>query len=71
MLSDNALPSMKALAAFEATVRLGSMSAAAKELCISQPLVSQRIRALEEELGIVLVDRTSKPVCPTPLGQEF
>ena len=62
---------MKALAAFEATVRLGSMSAAAKELCISQPLVSQRIRALEEELGVVLVDRTSKPVCPTSLGQEF
>lgn len=71
MLIDPDLPSMKALVAFEATARLGSMSAAAKELRISQPLVSQRIRTLEEELGVVLVDRTSKPVSPTPLGEQF
>ena len=71
MLIDPELPSMKALVAFEATVRRGSMSAAARELDISQPLVSQRIRALEEDLGIVLVDRTTKPVCATPLGEQF
>ncbi len=71
MTTDSDLPSIKAMLSFESTVRLGSMSAAARELDISQPLVSQRIRSLEEDLGIVLVDRASKPVQATQAGQKF
>ncbi len=65
------LPSLKSLAAFEATLQLGSITAAAAELGISQPLASQRIRALEDMLGCVLIDRSTKPVQATPLGRYF
>ena len=38
----------------------GSLTAAARELCISQPAVSQAVRQLEKEAGIKLFLRTSK-----------
>lgn len=43
----------------------GSMEAAARDLHISPSAVSQRLRALEEEVGRVLLVR-SKPLQPTP-----
>jgi DNA-binding transcriptional LysR family regulator len=46
-----AVPAMKALLAFEAVVRLGSMTAAAKEIGTTQPAISQQIRSLEESVG--------------------
>ena len=42
---------------FLAVARLGSVSAAAQALYITQPAVSRRLRALEEELGCALVSR--------------
>lgn len=51
------LPSLRGLVAFDVTVRLGSMTAAATELETIQPTISQRIRALEEHLGHPLFDR--------------
>lgn len=53
----DAAPSMKSLIAFEATARLGSMSAAGRELGTTQPAVSQRIRHLEDALGLTLFER--------------
>jgi len=38
--------------------RLGSFRAAARRLKISQPAISGRIRALENQLGITMIDRT-------------
>ncbi len=42
-----------------ATARNGSFSAAALELEVQQPIVSRRIRELEEELGVAFFDRST------------
>ncbi len=49
--------------------RLGSITAAAEALCISQPAVSQAIRQLEKALNSRLFTRTQKGVKLTPEGQ--
>jgi LysR family transcriptional regulator of gallate degradation len=51
------LPSLRQLRAFEAVARLESVSAAARDIHLSQPGVSQAIRALENGLGVPLVER--------------
>jgi LysR family glycine cleavage system transcriptional activator len=52
------LPPMNALRAFEAVSRLGSVSKAAEELCVSQGAVSQQLRNLEDHLDRELFIRT-------------
>lgn len=71
MSEDSRLPSLKAIAAFEAAARLGSMTAAARELNSTQPAVSQRIRTLEDALGMPLFDRSTRRLRPTRNGQEY
>lgn len=61
-------PSLNALRAFEATTRLGSMSAAAAELFVTHGAVSRHIRALEDQLGVVLLERGGGPTQPTAEG---
>jgi len=48
----------------------GSVTEAARRLLLTQPAVTRQIRALEEELGGALFDRTTKPIAPTPLGKS-
>jgi len=36
---------------------------------VTQPSLSMQIKALEEELGVVLLDRTKKPIIPTAVGE--
>ncbi|MGX9966534.1 LysR substrate-binding domain-containing protein [Roseomonas sp. F4] len=44
----------------------------AAELChISQPTLSTQLRKLEEELGVVLFERTNKSVAPTAAGEAL
>ena len=52
------LPSLTALAAFEAAARHRSMARAAAELNVNAGAVSRQIKALEEELGVPLFGRT-------------
>jgi DNA-binding transcriptional LysR family regulator len=57
--------------AFEACCRLGSMSAAARELAVSQPAVSQRLQRLETHLGLALFDRSSRGLSLTAAGRDY
>jgi len=41
---------------------------AARACCVSQPTLSTQIKKLEEQLGVVLFERTNKAVRPTPVG---
>ena len=51
--------------------RTGSITRAANRLYMNQPHLSKAIRELEESLGIVIFNRTSKGVIPTKKGAEF
>ncbi|MCW8057256.1 LysR family transcriptional regulator [Agrobacterium tumefaciens] len=54
-----------------ASARNGSFSAAAHEFNVRQPIVSKRIKQVEQELGIQLFDRTTAGARLTPAGEEF
>lgn len=54
---------------FYYTAKLGSVTGAANELSISQPAVSQSLKALERSLGASLFQRASKGVRLTREGQ--
>lgn len=57
------------LRVFAAIARQHSFSKAAQELSISQPAVSHHIADLENDLGVLLVNRGSKKVELTPAGE--
>lgn len=61
----------KQLESFAAVVRLQSFTRAAEQLYISQPTISTHIRALEEELNMRLILRTTKSIEVTVEGQKF
>lgn len=48
-----------------------SISKAAQKLYISQPSLSVMIQRIEDEVGVPLFDRTSKPIRLTEAGQEY
>lgn len=56
---------------FQAVVKWGSMARAATMLNISQPAVSKAIKALENTLGVRLLDRTPQGIEPTIYGQAL
>ena len=51
-----------------AVANCGSFSLAAEHCFVTQPSLSMQVKALEEELGVVLHDRTKKPEKPTEDG---
>jgi len=53
------------------TAKLGSISAAAKELNVSQPNASSSIKLLEDEIGFQIFYRTSAGAELTPKGEQF
>lgn len=59
------------LDAFQEIARLGSFSHAAKTLYISQSALSQRIKNLEEELGLTLFVRTPTGILLTEQGEKL
>jgi DNA-binding transcriptional LysR family regulator len=62
------IPSLGALATFEAAARLGSFTLAAGELGVTQAAVSRQIKALEDDLHTPLFRRTHRKVTLTPAG---
>lgn len=59
------LPSYKALRAFEAMIRCGTIQKAAEDLFVSPGAISQQIRKLEKELGRSLFERKGRTLAPT------
>ncbi|MER6026793.1 LysR family transcriptional regulator [Streptomyces sp. NPDC001851] len=54
------VPDLAALELLLAVARLGSLGAAAREVGITQPAASSRIRSMERQLGVALVDRSPR-----------
>lgn len=65
------LDNLRAMAVFVSVVRNGSFSAAAKYLDITTSAVSQQIRALEIELGVVLLHRSTRKLSLTEAGETL
>ncbi len=62
---------MRGVLAFVRTVEAGSLSAAARQLGVSTVSVSRNIQRLERELGVRLLNRTTRNVAPTGEGRAF
>jgi len=56
---------------FLSLAKTQSFSRSAEARHVTQPAFGRRIRALEDALGCILIDRTSVPVKLTPAGQLF
>ena len=61
----------KQIEAFIKVVEMASFSKAAEELFISQPSVSTYISTLEKELGVTLINRSTKVLSVTLAGERF
>ena len=66
-----ALPKLLSLYAFEATARLGAVSLAAEELCLTQGAVSRQLQSLEILLGLRLFARSRNRMILTEVGTIY
>ena len=62
---------LRQLKAFIAIADHGHYGRAAVSLNLTQPAISQRIQALENELGVRLLTRSAREVCLTPAGDAL
>lgn len=60
---------LRQLLAFKVVAKQGSFTAAANHLHLTQSAVSQQIKALEDECGVLLFERSSRLVRLTAAGQ--
>jgi len=65
------LPSLPLLIAFEAAARTGSVTAAAREIRLTQSAVSRQIKALEEQLDVQLFIRDRQTIRLTLAGESY
>lgn len=71
MISRRYMPSMPSLLALEAVDRLGSASAAATELNLTQGAVSRQLQVLEGQLGLNLIIRDKHRLRLTPAASDY
>ena len=67
----NLLPSWDVYRTFEAVLREGSLSGAARALELTQPSVARHIDALEKAIGVALFVRTPRGLSPTDAALEL
>jgi LysR family transcriptional regulator, regulator of abg operon len=56
---------------FLAVVEAGSIRAAARKLGVTQPTITKSVRSLEDDLGVSLLNRTTRGIALTALGRQF
>ncbi len=71
MLPRRYLPPIPALMALEAVDRLGTASAAAEELSLTQGAISRALQGLEQQLGVQLLLRERQRLRLTPAGHDY
>ena len=54
-----------------AIAEFGSFVEAAKKRFVTQPALTTQVKNLEEELGVMIFDRTKKPIIPTTIGAQI
>ncbi|MFM0169899.1 LysR substrate-binding domain-containing protein [Paraburkholderia sediminicola] len=67
----NPITDLNDLRLFAEVVEHGSFTAAARSLGVQTSKLSRRVRALEEELGVRLLNRTSRSLSLTETGRRF
>jgi DNA-binding transcriptional LysR family regulator len=65
------VPSLDGLLAFEAAARYGTFERAAEVLCITGSAAAKRVAAVEQLLGVQLLDRSGKTLVLTDIGREY
>jgi LysR family transcriptional regulator, glycine cleavage system transcriptional activator len=68
-MTDRRFPPLRLFAVFEAVLRLGNVQKAAAHLNVTQPAISQALKALEDHLGVRLLDRRTRPAGLTQAGR--
>jgi DNA-binding transcriptional LysR family regulator len=64
-------PGFAAMTAFVAVAEHASFAKAARQLGVSRSTLSTNIRGLEERLGVRLLNRTTRSVAPTEVGERL
>ena len=71
MLPRRYLPSLPSMLALEALDRLGTASAAAQELNLTQGAVSRQLRVMADQLGVALVQNDHGRLTLTPAAKDY
>jgi len=70
-MAAESIPDLNDLRFFVAVVEHGGFSAAARKLGLPKSRPSKRVAALEEHLGVRLIQRTTRKLLVTPTGERF
>lgn len=62
---------LRQLEYFQRVCRFNNITRAAESLHVAQPSITNSIRKLEDELGVILLDRSKKQIKPTTEGKVF
>ena len=64
-------PNLRHLRMVQAIGKMGGVSSASRELCASQPTVTQAVANLEAEIGTPIFERCATGTYPTPMGKQY
>ena len=62
---------LAAMKVYDRVCTLGSLSAAARDLGMSNTAVSRTLKELEDDLGVRLLNRTTRRMSPTEAGRDY
>jgi DNA-binding transcriptional LysR family regulator len=65
------LPYLESIRVFTRTVELGSITAGGRDNRLTPAVASNRIKELEERLGVRLFNRTTRKLTPTEVGRAY